>query len=207
MLTKYDRGLEYGSLFALTKDDVQVSLRNEDVMKKRLVVLVAFVLLLPCLALAGGVSFTTSGTLSNPALFPITFEGFSASDFVGGNISFGEFTVTPCSHAVCSGSETFTLQISQSSPTAGTIDLVGTLSGSVLGDGQTHLTLTFTSPTVSIGPIIYNVKFPASINMGFTTLNGTVTGVPEPSAEFLLGMGALGLMGLATVCRKSMISA
>jgi hypothetical protein len=55
-----------------------------------------------------------------------------------------------------------------------------------------------------IGGTEYGFPVPThSINFSFTTLNGTVSfPTPEPTAGFLLGMGALGLMGLATVSRK-----
>jgi len=174
-------------------------------MTRRIVLLAAFALLIPCLAMAGDISFSTTGTFSNPSLFPITFTPVSVTNFVGGNLSFGLFTVSACPAAKCSGSETFTLQISQTSPTAGTADLVGTISGSVFHDGFTDLTISFASNTMLIGGTLYKIPFMHSINFQFTTLNGAVGpngAMPEPSAKFLLGMGALGLMGMATLSRK-----
>jgi len=174
-------------------------------MTRRIVLLVAFALSIPSLAMAHSVSFTTTGTLSNPSLFPLTFTGNSVTNFVGGDLSFGLFNVTACAAAKCSGSETFTLQISQTFPAVGTADLVGTITGSVLHNGFTHLTLKFTSSQMLIGTTLYTIPFMHSINFSVTTLNGRAVpleGIPEPSAEFLLGMSALGLMGLATVSRK-----
>jgi len=174
-------------------------------MTKRAVLLIAFAVLIPSLAMAGGVSFSTAGTFSNPSLFPITFTPNSATDFVGGNIAFGMFNVSACPVAECKGSETFTLKITETSPVSGTADLVGTISGMVLKSGFTDLTISFTTATVTIGSNVYNIPFMHSINFSFTTLNGAVSvpgEMPEPSAAFLLGMGALGLMGLATVSRK-----
>jgi len=174
-------------------------------MMRTIVLLAAFVLLIPCLAMAGGISFSTTGTFGNPSLFPITFVPTSVTNFVAGDLSFGLFSVSACSSAKCSGSETFTVQISQTSPTAGTADLVGTISGEVLHNGFTVLTLSFTSDLMSIGGTLYRIPFMHSINFSFTTLNGAVMpreGLPEPSAEFLLGMSTLGLMGLATLSRK-----
>jgi hypothetical protein len=175
-------------------------------MVRRIVLLVAFAVLVPGLALAGGVSFTTSGTLSNPSLFPLTFTGTSATNFVGGNLAFGLFDVAACGVAVCKGTETFTLTIAETSPVSGMADLVGTISGFVLKDGRTDLSISFSTATITIGSTVYTIPFMHSINFSFTTLNGSVnpsSTVPEPTAEFLLGMGALGLMGLATVSRKT----
>jgi hypothetical protein len=175
-------------------------------MIRRMVLVVGFAVLVPCLAMAGGVSFTTTGTLSNPTLFPLTFTGTSVSNFVGGNLAFGMFNVTACPVSQCKGSETFTLQIAETSPVSGTADLVGTISGDVLKNGHTNLTISFTTATVTIGSTAYTIPFMHSINFSLTTLNGSVaptSTLPEPSAGFLLGMGALGLMGLATVSRKS----
>jgi hypothetical protein len=66
----------------------------------------------------------------------------------------------------------------------------------------------FSTATVTVGSTVYTMPFRDRINLGMTTLNGNATPgtVPEPSAKFLLGMAALGLMGLATLSRK-MISA
>jgi hypothetical protein len=177
-------------------------------MIRRVVVLVAFALLVPCLAMANTVSFSTTGTFSNPSLFPITFTGNSLTNFVGGNIAFGMFNVSACAVAKCSGTETFTLAITETSPVSATVDLTGTITGSVLKDGHTSLTITFSPSTIMIGGTMYTIPFMHSINFSFTTLNGAVSfpTVPEPSAGFLLGMGALGLMGLAAVSRNKMVS-
>jgi hypothetical protein len=189
--------------------------RKSTFMIRRIVLLVAFAVLIPCLAMAGGVNYSTSGTFSNPSLFPITFIGTSVTDFTGGNLSFGQFELSrwsldDCRHRrdSCRGSETFTLQITETSPVSATVDLVGKIFGQVSRNGHADLTLIFTTATVTIGSTVYTVPFMHRINLGIRSLNGNVdpSPVPEPSAEFLLGMGALGLMGLATVSRK-MISA
>lgn len=182
-------------------------------MTTRIVLLVAFALLIPCLAMAGGVSYTTSGTFSNPNLFPVTFIGTSVTSFAGGNVAFGQFevgtwSINNCHHHGCHGSETFTLQIAETFPVSATVDLVGRLFGHVNKGGRTHLTIMFHTATVTVGSTVYAFPFRDRINLGMTTLNGIATPgtVPEPSAKFLLGMASLGLMGLATLSRK-MISA
>jgi hypothetical protein len=177
-------------------------------MIRRIILVLAFAVLIPCLAMAGGVSYTTSGTFSNPNLFPITFIGTSVTNFVGGNLSFGQFDVgswstNSCHHRRCRGSETFTLQIAETVPVSATIDLVGKLFGRANRDGHTHFTIMFSTATVTIGSTVYTIPFRDRINLGMTTLNGSADPVPEPSAEFLLGMAALALMGLAAVSRKT----
>jgi hypothetical protein len=185
--------------------------RESTFMIRRIVLLLAFAVLIPCLAMAGGVSYTTSGTFSNPNLFPITFIGTSVTDFVGGNLSFGQFDLSrwsldDCHHRrnSCHGSETFTLQITETSPVSATVDLVGKIFGHVNRNGHADLTLMFTTATVTIGSTVYTIPFMHRINLGIRSLNGNVdpSPVPEPSAQFLLGIGALGLVGLATVSRK-----
>jgi hypothetical protein len=184
--------------------------RKSTFMTTRIVLLVAFAVLIPGLAMAGGVSYTTSGTFSNPNLFPITFIGTSVTNFEGGNLSFGQFDVgrwslDDCHHPgnSCRGSETFTLKITETSPVSATVDLVGKIFGHVR-NGHSDLTLMFRTATVTIGSTVYTVQFMHRIKLGMRFLNGNVdpTPVPEPSAAFLLGIGALGLMGLATVSRK-----
>jgi hypothetical protein len=177
-------------------------------MMRRTVLLAAFAALLPCLAMAKGVSYTTSGTFSNPNL-PITFVGTSVKNFVGGDMSFGHFEMSfghfdmaGCFKRRCK--ETFTLQITETSPVSATEDLVGEV---FFGRHHSHLTIIFNTASVTIGSTVYNISPVDRINLGnlgTKTLNGSVAPsiVPEPSAEFLLGMGAIGLMGLATVSRK-----
>ena len=191
----------------------QSLVRKRTFIIRRIVLLVTFALLIPCLAMAGGVSYTTSGTFSNPNLFPVTFIGTSVTSFAGGNMPFGQFEVAAwslkdCHHHGCHGSETFTLQIAETLPVSATVDLVGKLFGHIKKDGHSHLTIMFSTATVTVGSTVYTIPFRDRINLGMTTLNGNATPgtVPEPSAKFLLGMAALGLMGLATLSRK-MISA
>jgi hypothetical protein len=177
-------------------------------MLKRVVLGVAFSILLPGLAMAGGVSYTTSGTFSDPSLFPITFTGTSVTNFVGGDPSFGLFDVGDCSKKHCRGSETFTLKIDETSPVSATADLVGRISGRVSKNGHSDLTITFTTATVTIGSTVYTIPFRHRMKLGMGNLRGSVvsTPMPEPSAGFLLGLGALGLMGLAAASGK-MLSA
>jgi hypothetical protein len=187
-------------------------------MTKRLVLLAATALLLPCLATAGTVSFSTTGTFGNGTSTSGVFTGLSfvgaswtnlnAGPPLGNNISFGEFHFTKCT-GTCSGSDSFTLHIDQTAPTSGGGDLDATVSGSVTAS-HGSLFLTLTKATVSIGKVIYTFPIGESINVGHpgkkfaqTSLNGNVLNpVAEPNASLLLGLGTVGLMGLTLVSRK-----
>lgn len=181
-------------------------------MIRRMVLFAAFAYIVPCLATAGTVSFTTTGTFSNPGLFPITFTGESYTNVnadppLGNNLLFGTFTLSPTFTPITcktTASETFTLHIDQTSPSPGSGNLDATLSGTVTKKGS-HLTLTFVAASLTIGKISYSIPFPSeTINFKTTTtLNGTVLNpVAEPSARLLLGLGALSLMGLTLAQRK-----
>jgi hypothetical protein len=175
-------------------------------MTRKMVLLAAFACLLPCLAMAGSVSFTTTGAFSDPGLFPITFTGQSytnVSASPANNLLFGTFSLGACP-TKCNGSETFTLTIDQTSPTSGTGPLIGTLSGKVTKVG-TNLSLTFTTATMTIGTDTYSIPFPSeTINFkARTTLNGSAfSPVAEPNARLLLSLGTLGLMAATLVSRK-----
>ncbi len=170
-------------------------------MTKRMVLLAATVLLLPCLAMASTVTFSTSGTFSSPSLFPISFTGVTNESTLGGNVSFGTFSVGSCA-GTCTGHETFTLTIDQTAPKVGSGNIDVTLKGSVVGSSS-HIQLTFKTATVQVGGTTYNIPFHESINFGsnMTTLNGSVVAA-EPNAQLLLGLGTLGLMALTLVSRK-----
>lgn len=175
-------------------------------MARRAVLLAAFAFLLPSLAMAGSVSFTTSGTFGAGNL-PITFTGASwllvDASSPGTNLSFGTFSVTTCLHSpTCSGPESFTLHIDQTSPTIGGGNLDATVTGVVkFNSNQGDYTISWTKATLTIGAVVYSIPFPEALNLGSTTLNGHVS-VPEPTANLLLGLGAVALMGFAMVSRK-----
>jgi hypothetical protein len=170
-------------------------------MTNRMVLLAATVLLLPCLAMASTVTFSTTGTFSNPSLFPISFTGVTNQSTPGGFVSFGTFSVGTCA-GTCAGHETFTLTINQTAPKVGSGNIDVTLNGSVVGSSS-HIKLTFKTATVLVGGTTYSIPFHESITFGSnaTTLNGNVV-ASEPNAQLLLGLGTLGLVGLTLVSRK-----
>lgn len=188
-------------------------------MTKKLVLLAATALLLPCLAMAGTVSFSTTGTFGNNTSTSGVFTGLSfvgtsytnlqAGPPLGNNVSFGDFHFTTCG-GTCTGTDSFTLHIDQTSPTpGGGGELDATVSGSVKAS-HGALILTLTKAVVSIGTVTYTLPLGESINIGHpgskfakTTLNGNVLNpVPEPTARLFLGLGTIGLMGLTLVSRK-----
>ncbi len=186
-------------------------------MKRRIVVLAAVAFLLSGVAVAGDVSFTTSGTFSNPNLFPLTFRGVDdtnvkANGPLGIDLSLGTFTLRGCvGPKQCTGSETFTLVIDQISPDRGKEPLIGKLVGTVKKiDGQ--VTITFTSATITEGNVTYTLPLFESLSLGnehsmclsLTMLRGNVlySSVPEPSSRLLLVMAAFGLIALTIASRR-----
>lgn len=182
-------------------------------MTKKLVLLAAITLLLPCLAMANTVTFTTvnsfftsSGNDTSKVFKTLKFTGetYTNYDAPSGGVDtlFGTFTFKGCKK--CTGTDDFKLRIDQSSPSFGSKDIDLTLTG-VFTKTTKSLTVTFVSSTVTVGTVTYSVPFFHSINIGAsTTLNGSVanTTAPEPDARLLLGLGTLGLMGLTLVSRK-----
>jgi hypothetical protein len=185
-------------------------------MTKKLVLLAAIALLLPCAAMANTVSFTTvnsfftsSGTNSSTAFPSLKFTGLTYTNLnaPSGGITteLGTFSFAGCKK--CSGTDHFKLQIDQTSPKIGSKDIDLTLTGTFTKTQQS-LFVTFTAATVSVGTVTYSIPFFHSITVvpgSTTTLNGNVANAtaPEPDARLLLGLGTLGLMGLALVSRKA----
>jgi hypothetical protein len=188
-------------------------------MTRKVVLLAAFAFLLPSLAMAGSVSFSTTGTFGNGTSTSGVFTGLSwvnasythldAGPPVGTNVTFGAFHFTHCS-GTCTGSDTFTLHIDQTFPNSGGGDLDALISGTVTAS-KGKLTFTFSKFTVTIGTVTYTVpagtQFIAISHPGQTFALTTVTGnvfnpVGEPNARLLLGLGTVALMGLTLVSRK-----
>jgi hypothetical protein len=175
---------------------------------------IAAALLVPQLALAGTVTYTTSGTFSSSGTsssgkMPVTFIGTSQTvttpdlNALLGSFSVGTFGT--CHNAICTKTDKLTLTIVQTAPSGGSGTLKATVSGLVIFN-QTAGTVTWSFDPLHTTVVINGVTYAGL--PGTTALSNDVRaiivgpGVPEPQAGLLLGLGSVGLMGLAFASRK-----
>jgi len=155
---------------------------------------------------ANGINITFASALNNSVNVPPTSQ-----------VSFGQFDTTATTAANLTGvNATFTLDIFQTGPTAGTTSFVGSLQGTLAVDNSQAF-VQFNGPLSSnIDAVIYSIVSadnntpgrvniaPSTTNAGLTTIVGSVgTVVPEPSSVVLAALLAPALLALAARGRKS----
>lgn len=180
--------------------------------KSPLLLAAAVAFLVPQLAVAGSVTYTTSGQFSSSgsatsSILPVTFNSTSQTIATPDAAAlFGTFTLgkfAKCKKGkFCTTSDDLTLKISQSG--GGNGNLTASVTGVVAFNSSTGaLTWVFSTASVTINGVTY-VGYPGNSALGLQILglvSGT-PGVPEPNAQLLLGLGTMGLMGLASLSRK-----
>lgn len=168
------------------------------------------------IAQADPVTFSTNGSFNgggNSIVFgggantlTINFTGVNSNVNTPTFASLGEFqTIVAGSGATITGGTTFTLNITQTVPSAGSGFLAGTITGTI-SQNQSSGLVTFTVSSATINGVTYSLTnnplplVPPSTNNGVTTVQAQITSaVPEPATMILLGTG---LAGVAASIRK-----
>ena len=163
----------------------------------------------------GGCSGTTLVCII--AGYTLSFAGVpSTTVATPTNISFGELKTVGTGDPANFSGVTFSVIVSQTSPSSGNQTVTGTISGQLtatssglfwlpaptsftLGTNPNSATYTFQSP-----PQGYAIV-PPNVNAGVTSLQGTVTTAPEPSTYALMAAG-LAAMGLVARRRRQTIA-
>lgn len=182
-------------------------------------------------ASAQTVTFSTSGAFSgggcsglvcNFGGFTLTYQGASSFSYGAptlvdlGNFGTECISCAPLTSASIPAGVTFTLTISQTNPTNGTSQFVGTVTGTLaFNPSSSSLVWTPTTFTTAIGGVTYALVTDQGIGISgkiaiqsptdnsstpnLTSVKAQITAVPEPASMALM---ATGLLGLIPVVRR-----
>jgi len=153
---------------------------------------------------APGILLTFNSSLNNSVNVPPATQ-----------VSFGTINSTGTTTGGSLGG-TFTLNIFQTAPTAGTVSFAGSLSGTISGNSSQAFIQFATPLSKNIGSESYTIVSgdngspgrvniaPPSTNSGLTTIAGSVNSViPEPSSLLLSALLAPALLALVVRTRRS----
>ena len=159
-----------------------------------------------------------SGTSCDEGTFTLSFVGNPGPNaYLGGSqIDLGSFQVqcdnapSPCASTTIPMGTSFTLTITQSSPSGGSNSFTGSVSGTLqFNPDFSSLVWTPTTSQLSIGQVTYhltvdnsgNIQIPGptmtSQNPNVTQVKGSIDVTPEPSTVALMATGIFGLVPLA----------
>ena len=157
----------------------------------------------------GGAGFGNTFNIGGATGVNLSFQNIVNSTVTTpSNTSLGEIVVSCAAGGTACGLQsitgtTFDIRIMQTAPSAGTGDIIATLSGMIGGSQVSGTGITFTVFSVTIGAETYTVLnnplalVPVTTNNGHTSIQAAVvtTTIPEPTTMLLLGTGLIGVAG------------
>lgn len=185
-------------------------------MTAKKILVVATMLLLPCLAFGTTVTYSTSVAASGSGTsFIPSANGVSHTHSIPVTLEIAKLHITCNSSTTSTGScgftgTTVTVTLSQTLPGMGSGSTTATLNGTLVSGTGGTLTLTWNHPiTISAGgvttvytPITTSITVQGGSAGNIELRANITTSVPEPSTGLLLGWGTLALIGFAITSRK-----
>ncbi len=172
---------------------------------------------------AGGFSTTGNGavsSVSNSAM-SLQFVGegtgtIGTSSTTGASFDLGTFTLNQISSSGASfgGTDTFTINLEQLTPSTGAASSIATLSGSITQTGSQALLLSFNPGSFTIGTERYILPSLVGVNAGTASVlsagviqqNAAPPTTPLPTSG-MAGMGLLALLGISKLKRSKAVTA